>query len=91
MIYFSEEWERNKAAITNNPKYNYTTPPLIRVRFCRDCPCFQTNYWQKDPSVVSGWCKRLSYYETMDDEEPYYVYVDSNSFCNEDDIREEDE
>lgn len=62
----------------------------INVRFCRDCPCFQINYWQKDPSVVSGWCKRLSYYETMDDEEPYYVYVNSNSFCNEDDIGDED-
>ena len=62
----------------------------INVRFCRDCPCFQINYWQKDPSVVSGWCKRLSYYETMDDEAPYYVYVNSNTFCNEDDIGDED-
>lgn len=68
-----------------------TVPANINVRFCRDCPCFQINYWQKDPSVVSGWCKRLSYYETMDNEEPYYVYVNSNSFCNEDGIREEDE
>lgn len=62
----------------------------INVRFCRDCPCFQINYWQKDPSVVSGWCKRLSYYETMEDEAPYYVYVNSNTFCNEDDIGDED-
>lgn len=63
----------------------------IKVRFCRDCPCFETNYWQKDPTVVSGWCKRLSYYETLNDETPYYVYVNSNNFCNEDNIKEEDE
>lgn len=68
-----------------------TVPANINVRFCRNCPCFQVNYWQQDPSVVSGWCKRFSYYETMDNEEPYYVYVNSNSFCNEDDIQEEDE
>ena len=64
--------------------FAHSTP--IKVRYCRDCPCFQANYWQQDPSVVRGWCKRLSYYETMDNEEPYYVYVNSNSFCNEDDI-----
>lgn len=67
-----------------------TVPANIHARFCRDCPCFQINYWQKDPSVVSGWCKRLSYYETMEDELPFYVYVNSNSFCNEDDIGDED-
>lgn len=68
-----------------------TAPAKINVRFCRDCPCFQANYWQKDPTVVSGWCKRLSYYETMDDETPYYVYVNSDNFCNEDNIGENDE
>lgn len=62
----------------------------INVRFCRDCPCFEANYWQKDSTIVNGWCKRLSYYETLDDEIPYYVYVNSNSFCNEDDIGDED-
>lgn len=62
----------------------------INVRFCRDCPCFQINYWQKDPSVISGWCKRLSYYETMEYEAPFYVYVNSNNFCNEDNIGDED-
>lgn len=62
----------------------------INVCFCRDCPLFEANYWQKNPSVVSGWCKRLSYYETMEDEVPFYVYVTSNGFCNEDDIGDED-
>lgn len=93
MTYYSEEvlkhWIPTSAWLTAM-REQYPNE-VINVRFCRDCPCFQINYWQKDPSVVSGWCKRLSYYETMDDEEPYYVYVNSNSFCNEEDIREEDE
>ena len=58
----------------------------IKVRFCRDCPLFEPNYWQKDPVVTIGWCRRMSHYETMEDEPPFYVYVNSNSFCNEDDI-----
>lgn len=86
MRYYSEEYVRNTHLIP----VEYNAPQIINVRFCHDCPCFQVNYWQKDPSVVSGWCKRLSYYETMDNEEPYYVYVNSNSFCNEDNIGEED-
>ena len=58
----------------------------INVRFCRDCPLFEPNYWQKDSAVTCGWCRRMSYYEIMEDEPPFYVYVNSNSFCNEDDI-----
>ena len=91
MIYCSEEYMRNRAAITNDQETDYTSPPLIKIRFCRDCPMFEVNYWQKNPSIVTGWCRRMSYYRTYDDEAPYYVYVNSNSFCNEDDIREEDE
>lgn len=63
----------------------------INVRFCRDCPMFEANYWQENPSIVTGWCRRMSDYRTFDDEAPYYVYVNSNSFCNEDDIGEDDE
>lgn len=62
----------------------------INVRFCRDCPMFEANYWQESPSIVTGWCRRMSDYRTFDDEAPYYVYVNSNSFCNEDDIGEDD-
>ena len=63
---------------------------VINVRFCRDCPLFEPDYWQNDPSITVGWCRRLSYYEFLDDEVPYYVYVNSNSFCNEDDINDDD-
>lgn len=82
LAYFLKTEDLNTITIACHP---------VNIRFCRDCPCFQVNYWQKDPTVVSGWCKRLSYYETMDDEIPYYVYVNSNNFCNEDDIKESDE
>lgn len=61
----------------------------INVLFCRDCPYFQPYYWQIDSSIVNGWCKRLSYYETLDGETPYYVNVNSNNFCNKDDIGDE--
>lgn len=89
MKYYSEDDIRELVSeVESNCLFAHSTP--INVRFCRDCPCFQINYWQKDPSVVSGWCKRLSYYETMEDEAPFYVYVNSNSFCNEDDIGDED-
>lgn len=66
-----------------------TAPAKINVRFCRNCPYFEANYWLKDSIIVNGWCKRLSYYETLDNEAPYYVYVNRNSFCNEDDIEGE--
>ena len=87
MRYYSEEYVRNIHLIPVEHK----APQIVNIRFCRDCPLFEPNYWQKDPVVTSGWCRRMSYYETMEDEPPFYVYVNSNSFCNEDDIREEDE
>lgn len=68
-----------------------TVPTEINVRFCRDCPMFEIGYWQENPSIATGWCRRLSDYRTFDDEAPYYVYVNGNSFCNEDDIGEDDE
>ena len=61
----------------------------VNIRFCRDCPMFEKHYWQKNPSLETGWCRRMSYYRTYDDETPYYVYVNENSFCNEDDIEDE--
>lgn len=69
-----------------------TVPANIKIRFCRDCPLFELNYWQPDGALLQhGWCRRMSYYNTLDNEAPYYVYVNSNRFCNEDDISEEDE
>ena len=64
----------------------------VHIRFCRDCPLFEENYWQPNPSLYKiGWCRRMSYYQTLDSEDPYYVYVNSDSFCNEDQIRNEDD
>ena len=54
----------------------------IEVQFCRDCPLFEHYYWQSDSDVEVGWCRGRSYYRTFDDESPYYVYVNSNSFCD---------
>ena len=60
---------------------------VIKVRFCHACPLFEPDRIQYDPNVIRGWCRRMSYYESiLDNELPYYVYVNSNSFCNEDDI-----
>lgn len=55
----------------------------IDITFCRDCDLFEPNYWQPDPETcLYGWCKGRSYYETLDDEEPYYIYTNTNSFCD---------
>lgn len=64
----------------------------INVRFCRTCPLFESNRIQYDSNVIQGWCRRMSYYEPLleDNELPHYVYVNSNSFCNEDDIGNEE-
>ena len=87
MKYYGEEF-LIKNGFTNKAQL-FKYPDDIHVRFCRDCPLFEPNYWQADPSITVGWCKRLSYYETLDNEVPYYVYVNSNSFCNEDDINDD--
>lgn len=64
----------------------------IKVRFCRDCSLFEPCLHQYDPNITQGWCRRMSYYEPiLDNELPYYVYVNSNSFCNEDDIGNEED
>lgn len=76
------------AAEDINTIENFCTP--IKVRFCRDCPFFELNYWQPDePDIQYGWCRRMSYYRTFDNESPYYISVNSKSFCNEDDITRE--
>lgn len=54
----------------------------INVRFCRGCPYFVEDYWQEDPEdYIDGWCDRLSYTNTFQDESPWYVYVCSKDFC----------
>lgn len=53
----------------------------INVRFCRDCPLFEPDGLQPDPSITKGFCHRMS-----DEDVPFYVDVTSNSFCNEDEI-----
>ena len=64
----------------------------INVRFCRTCPLFEPDHIQYDPNVIRGWCRRMSNYEPiLEGEWPHYVYVNSNSFCNEDDIGDEDD
>lgn len=66
-------------------------PSTINVRFCRDCDLFEENYYQPDPeNYREGWCRRYSYYLTFEDEYPHYVYKNSNDFCNEDLIGDED-
>lgn len=62
----------------------------INVRFCRDCPFFEYDGIQPDEGVKHGWCRRMSYYKTFDNDWPHYVHVNDNSFCNEDDIGEEE-
>lgn len=65
---------------------------VINVRFCRTCPLFEPDRIQYDPNITRGWCRRMSYYEPiLDNELPHYVYVNSNSFCNDDDVGDEDE
>lgn len=55
----------------------------IEITFCRDCDLFEPNYWQPTPETqIEGWCRGRSYYETMDDEAPIYIYTNSNSFCD---------
>lgn len=60
----------------------------INVRFCRDCPLFEVNGIQPDEGVRHGWCKRMSFWDTIEGEIPHYVRVDNSSFCNEDDIKD---
>ena len=88
MKYYSEE-DLRKVIPLHYLRQILARAKPINVRFCRDCPMFEKNYWQKDSEVISGWCRRMSYYETMEDEIPFYVYVNSNSFCNGDDIVDE--
>lgn len=56
----------------------------INVRFCRDCPYFDINGIQPDKGVIHGICLRLS-----DDVLHHYIRVNDNSFCNENDIGDE--
>lgn len=64
-------------------KFTANDGTTIDVQFCRDCKYFEPNYWQDVtyPEDV-GWCRRLSYTDTYDDETPYYIYVTASDFCN---------
>ena len=76
----------NKDEVENAKNRGFT----INVRFCRDCPLFEIYSFQPERYFQYGWCRRMSYYDTFDNECPHYVDVNSNSFCNEDDIKKED-
>lgn len=89
MKYFSKE-EIIAQGWANAAQLHRIEDKAINVRLCRDCPFFELYSWQPDkPDTQYGWCRRMSYYITFDDEVPYYVDVNSKSFCNEDDITEE--
>lgn len=82
MKYYSEEELKKIIPIHYWRQILAQTTP-INVRFCRDCPCFNQDVIQWTPGVITGWCSRTSYYETLDNEVPWYVCVNSTDFCNE--------
>jgi len=57
----------------------------INVRFCRDCPLFEITGTKPNSNIQEGWCRNKSCY-SLDLPYSFYVIVNSNSFCNEDDI-----
>ena len=62
---------------------------IINVRFCDECPFFESDGVQLDYPIIKGHCLRLSYTEPEEGEYPYYVRVTANDFCNEDSIKNE--
>ena len=63
----------------------------INVRFCRDCPLFEYDSVQGKLPRRHGICKRLSRDISFAGEWPRYVHTYEDSFCNEDDIGNEDD
>lgn len=80
MKYFYEN-DIVKQGWANYAQLNRGSARPINVRFCRDCPLFEPDGFQPDPSITKGCCHRMS-----DEDFPFYVDVTSNSFCNEDEI-----
>lgn len=58
-----------------------TVPANIKVRFCRDCPYFISDYIPDEVGRYSGWCEWRS-----EGEDGWHYDVMEDSFCNEDDI-----
>ena len=54
----------------------------IEITFCRGCKFFERDYYQSDPDVETGWCRGRSYHLVYDNERPYYVETNSESFCD---------
>lgn len=59
--------------------FAHSTP--IRIRYCRDCPYFISDYIPDEDGRYSGWCEWRS-----ESEEGWHYEVMEDSFCNEDDI-----
>ena len=81
MTYYSEKDLKDILDARDRRVLKYTKQP-IEISFCRDCELFEPDYWQPNPEIQVGWCRGRSYYRTYDDEYPYYVYTNSNSFCD---------
>ena len=80
-----------KQGWANYAQLNRCSAMSINVRFCRDCPNFEIYGIQPDAGVTRGWCRRMSFWDTIEGEIPHYVRVNDSSFCNEDEIHDDDD
>lgn len=80
MKYYSEDDIRELVSeIESMYLFGHSTP--IRVRYCRDCPYFISDYIPDEVGRYSGWCEWRS-----EGENGWHYDVMEDSFCNEDDI-----
>ena len=85
MKYVSEEFV-NEEEMMSAEGQGY----VIKVRFCRDCPLFEYDSVQRELPRRHGICNRLSRDIMFTGVWPHYVHTYEDSFCNEDNIRNED-
>ena len=86
MKYVNEEFV-NKEEMMSAEEQGY----VIKVRFCRDYPLFEYDSIQCELPRRHGICNRLSHNNVFKGEWPHYIHTYEDSFCNEDDIGNEDD
>ena len=80
MKYYSEDDVR-ELVCEAEALYLFAHSTPIRVRYCRDCPYFISDYIPDEVGRYSGWCEWRS-----EGENGWHYDVMEDSFCNEDDI-----
>lgn len=90
MKYYSEN-DIKELVSEHEARYLFAHSTPLNVRLCRYCEYFIQDHPTINTDGDFGYCEYRTDFCVLDDEPIDWYFTDINGFCNEDEIREEEQ